>query len=86
MPDQPAASRYIIQLDRPGEKLEMSTVVKLFDGLAVKLDADYGPVLVNPKLGRYVVRGTATSDARSRAEAVLGAKFFGDVPIRPLSG
>jgi hypothetical protein len=56
----------------------MASLRALLDGVGVNLDADYGPVPVNPQLGRYVVRGTASPDARARAEQIPGVRFFAD--------
>ena len=58
------STRYIIQVDRPGERVDMATIRALLDGVGVAVDPDYGPVAINPKLGRYVVRGVASPDAR----------------------
>src|SRR2546425_407127 len=51
------ATRYIIQVDRPGERVDMATIRSLLDGVGVTVDPDYGPVPINRQLGRYVVRG-----------------------------
>lgn len=79
-----AATRVLIQLDRPGEKLDMPTIRQLLAGTDVELDGAYGPILINPKLGRYVVRGFATSEARARAEALNGVRLFADAAVEPL--
>ena len=78
-----AAERYIIQVERPGERIDMAAVRVLLGDTGVELDADYGPVPVNPKLGRYVVRGLASPDARARAEAIPGVRFFAEVRQEP---
>jgi hypothetical protein len=78
-----AGTRYIIQVDRPGERVDMASIRALLDGVGVTLDADYGPVPVNPQLGRYVVRGTASPDARARAEQIPGVRFFSDTVQEP---
>ena len=52
-------SRYVIQLERPGERVDMEFVRALLGDTGVELDAAYGPVAVNPSLGRFVVRGFA---------------------------
>jgi hypothetical protein len=73
------ATRYIIQVDRPPpERVDMAVIRALLDGLGVDLDPGYGPIPVNPQLGRYVVRGTASPDARARAEQIPGVRFFAD--------
>src|SRR6266852_4923631 len=60
-----SATRYIIQVDRPGERVDMPTIRALLDGVGVTVDPDYGPVPINPQLGRYVVRGSASPGARA---------------------
>ena len=76
-------TRFIIQIERPGQKLGMDDVSELFRGTGVELDASYGPVLVNPSLGRFVVRGLADARARKRAEAIPGVTLFADAKIKP---
>ncbi len=73
-----STTRYIIQVDRPGERVDMATIHALLDGAGVTVDPDYGPVPINPQLGRYVVRGSASPDARARAEEIPGVRFFAD--------
>lgn len=80
-----SVTRFIIQVDRPGQKLDMSAVHDLLEGTGIELDSSYGPVLIDPKLGRYVVRGTATPEARSKAEQIPGIRFFADTRQQPLS-
>jgi hypothetical protein len=70
--------RFIIQVDRPDEKLNMSKIHAMFDGTGIELDPGYGPILINPGLGRYVVRGKATARARAKAEKIPGVRFFAD--------
>jgi hypothetical protein len=75
----------IIQVEQPGRKLDMPAVRSLLEGTGVELDGNYGPILVNDKLGRYVVRGKATSEARAKAERIQGVRFFADIQQRPIS-
>ena len=77
------ATRYIIQVDRPGEQVDMTTIRALLDAVGVAVDPDYGPVPISPKLGRYVVRGVASPEARARAEQIPGIQFFADVRQQP---
>ena len=79
------ATRYIIQVDRPGEQVDMATIRGLLDAVGVAVDPSYGPVPINPKLGRYVVRGVASPDARQRAEQIPGVRFFADAIQEPAS-
>src|SRR6266702_2195645 len=67
------AERYIIQVERPGERIDMAAIRVLLGDTGVELDSDYGPVPVNPKLGRYVVRGLASPDARGHGARRRGA-------------
>jgi len=78
-------TRYIIQVDRPGERVDMAAIRALLDEAGVALDPDYGPISINPKLGRYVVRGLASPDARARAEQIPGVRFFADALQEPAS-
>ena len=79
------STRYIIQVDRPGERVDMATIRALLDTVGVAVDPDYGPVSINPQLGRYVVRGVASPDARERAEQIPGVRFFADAMQEPAS-
>jgi hypothetical protein len=75
--------RFIIQVDRPGKKFDMPEALTLFEGTGLELDEGYGPIPINPKLGRYVLRGLATPEARSRAERISGVRFFADTQQKP---
>jgi hypothetical protein len=79
------ATRYIIQVDRPGEPVDMAGIRALLEGVGVAVDPTYGPVPINPQLGRYVVRGVASPDARERAERIPGVRFFADAVQEPAS-
>lgn len=83
MPDR-SKSRYVIQLERPGERVDMEFVRSLLDDTGVELDAGYGPIPVNPNLGRFVVRGVASPEARALAERIPGVRFFADVQQKPV--
>lgn len=72
-------ARYVIQLERPGERVDMEFVRALLGDTGVELDAEYGPIPVNPNLGRFVVRGVASPEARAQAERIPGIRFFADV-------
>ncbi len=63
----------------------MAAIRALLDEAGVALDPDYGPISINPKLGRYVVRGLASPDARARAEQIPGVRFFADALQEPAS-
>ena len=79
-----SVAQFIIQIERPDEKLDMAKIRSLLEETGVKLDSNYGPILINPKLGRYVVRGTATTEARARAELISGVRFFADTRQQPI--
>lgn len=76
-------ARYVIQLERPGERVDMEFVRALLVDTGVELDAAYGPIPVNPNLGRFVVRGVASPEARAQAERIPGIRFFADVQQEP---
>ncbi|HEV2669476.1 MAG TPA: hypothetical protein VGU74_00125 [Gemmatimonadales bacterium] len=70
-------------MDRPGEQVDMAAIRSLLDGLGITLDLAYGPIPINLALGRYVVRGSASPDARARAEQIPGVRFFADAVQEP---
>jgi hypothetical protein len=76
--------QFIIQVERPGEKLDMGKIRAILEDTGVQLDDSYGPFPVNPKLGRYVVRGTATAQARAKAEQIPGVLLFPDIRQHPM--
>src|SRR5439155_1076248 len=77
-------TRYIIQVDRPGERVDMAAIRALLDEAGVALDPDYGPISINPKLGRYVVRGLASPGGRARGDRARGrGATVGGVDARP---
>ena len=84
VPSFQAKCRYMIQIERPGEHLDLPRITEILADTGVKLDASYRPILVNPALGRYVVRAWAEDAARNRAEKIPGIQFFGDLKIRPM--
>ena len=43
----------------------MSRACAMHDGTAIELDESYGPICVNPKERRFVVRGFATGAAKA---------------------
>lgn len=77
------ATRFIIQIESPDKTLGITDAKRLLAGTGVKLDEGYGPILVNPGLGRYVVRGSAGRRARARAETLPGVKFYADAGVSP---
>ena len=70
--------RYMIEIRRPGEKLDVQSLKRLLDGTGVELDPSYGPFLVNPGEGRYVVRGIVSPEAKKKLEAKEGVTLFRD--------
>lgn len=70
--------RCIIQVDRQGQKLDMSSIHALLEGTGVELDPSYGPILINPKIGRYVVRGMVSPEARMKIGQIAGVRLFAD--------
>jgi hypothetical protein len=73
----------MIQIERPKRKLDLEAAQSILAPSGVVVDTSYRPVCVNPKLGRYVLRGTATDKARSKAERLKGVSLFPDLGIRP---
>jgi hypothetical protein len=85
MGDKQPKQSFLIQVERPGQQLDLSSIRKLLKGTGVQLDPNYGPICINPELGRFVVRGTATPEARAKAEQVPGISFFSDARVMPMS-
>jgi hypothetical protein len=75
--------RFIIEIHQPGQKLNMQAITDLLKGTGIKLDPTYGPILVNPKAGNYVVRGTGDEEAQEKAKQISGVKLFPDSKISP---
>ena len=79
MRDAEERRRFIIQVDLPGEKQSLRTISRLLKDTGVELDRGYGPIPINADIGRYVVRGWATKEARERAERIPGVVLFPDI-------
>ncbi len=79
-----AATRFLIQIESPHRALNIAGAKKLLAGTGVRLDESYGPILVNPAAGRYVVRGSAGRRARARAEMLPGVRFYSDAGVSPM--
>lgn len=73
----------MIQIERPETKVDLDAAQSILKSAGVVVDTSYNPVCVNPKLGRYVLRGTATDEAKSKAERIEGVKLFRDMKIYP---
>ena len=81
-----AERKLIIQIDRPGERLEMKELLSLLEPLGVHVDPSYGPISINPKLGRFVVRGTASPAAVARVQSLPGVSVFRDAAVDRVRG
>jgi hypothetical protein len=84
MARHPPASRFLIQIESSGRTLDMAAARALLADTGVDLDDGYGPILVNPAMSRYVVRGKATRNARARAEKLPGVRFYSDAGLSPM--
>ncbi len=85
MTEAAVVTGYVIQVERPGERIDMRAIRALLGGAGVELDPSYGPILIDPQRGRYVVRGVASPDARVSAERIPGVRFFADTQQQPAS-
>ena len=65
MSSRTRATRFLIQIESPSTKLDILLARELLAETGVELDESYGPILVNPGLGRYVVRGSASRAAKA---------------------
>ncbi len=73
----------MIQIERPKRKVDLEAAQSILESSGVVIDTSYKPVCVNPKLGRYVLRGSATDEAKSKAERIKGVQLFPDVKVSP---
>ena len=76
-------NRFMIQIERPKGKVDLKSAQSILKSAGVVIDTSYKPVCVNPKLGRYVLRGSATNEAKSKAERIKGVQLFPDMKISP---
>ena len=76
--------RIIIQCDLQEENVNLSTIDKKFKGTGLNLDKNYGPLLINPKLHRYVVRGFADQNTKAEISKLTGVKVFSDSKVKPI--
>lgn len=74
--------RFILQVESPGDKPTLAAIEERLRGTGIKLDAGYGPIAVNPRLGRYVVRGSGTPRAKARARRIPGITLFADSKVQ----
>ena len=81
---QSIQNQFIIQIERQGERLSMQDIHDILKGTGIQLDSGYGPYLVNPQLGRYVVRGFADSEGEQKARKLPGIMLFRDTKVRPI--
>lgn len=86
MSGEPTPRGYLISVVHPGSTPSLDDIRRVLGDTGVQLDAAYGPFLVDADRNEYVVRGTADSHARQRAEALPGVTFFGDPEIGPTGG
>lgn len=82
--DSEYIEQFLIEIERLGEKLDMSIIRKLLEDTGIKLDPNYGPFCINPKLGRFVVRGVASLEAQNKAKHIQGVRLFKDTKIYPI--
>jgi hypothetical protein len=77
--------QYLIQIEHKGKSLTLNQISEVLEAAGVELDPGYGPIKVNPKLPRYVVRGWANKSARAKAEKIAGVQFFSDLGVRSVA-
>ena len=73
--------QFLIQIERPEQKLDLSKIRALLEPTGLKIDHSYGPIVVNPARGRVVVRGTGSQAARAKAEKIGGIQLFPDMKV-----
>lgn len=81
--DSSKPNQFMIQVERQNEKLTMQDISDILEDTGIQLDPLYGPYLVNPRLGRYVVRGLADPKAEQKAKKIPGVILFKDAKVTP---
>jgi hypothetical protein len=76
--------RFIIEIASPSKKLNLSDLEILLKDTGISLDQNYGPFLVNPKLGHYIVSGNGDTIAKEKAEKIPGVQTFSNMNIEPI--
>lgn len=71
----------MIQIDSPISRLTIQDAVRKLAIVGLEIDVGYGPYLIDPAIGRYVVRGVATKDAIALARDIPGVQIFVDNEI-----
>ena len=80
----PEEARYLIQIEQPEARADLTSIRRLLEQSGVRIDLSYGPYDVDPKRGRYVMRGWATPEGRKKAETIPGVRFFADARVQPI--
>jgi hypothetical protein len=75
---------FIIEVERPGKKLNMQIIQEILESTGIKLDLNYGPFCVNPKAGRYVVRGIGDPVSVEKVKNIPGVRLYKDTRIYPV--
>jgi hypothetical protein len=83
MHERHTRARFLIQFERPGKDAGVAAALDALRETGVEIDPAYGPFLIDPHRGRYVVRGYATPEARDRAARLEGVRFFADARVEP---
>jgi hypothetical protein len=83
--NEDSCERLLIEIGKPGEKLDKTAILSILNDTGVKVDPAYGPICVNPKLGRYVVRGFADIKAQAKLRQIPGVRIFRDQKVESTS-
>jgi hypothetical protein len=78
--------RYLIQIanaPRLPKRSDFDHIIGLLEGTGIELDLSYGPVVIDRKQKKVVVRGTATEEAKAKAEEIPGVTLFADLKGGP---
>ncbi|MDB5289851.1 MAG: hypothetical protein JWL69_1092 [Phycisphaerales bacterium] len=75
---------FMIQLDYWPDRFDLALAKTLFGAQGVRLDEEYGVVVINARRGRrYLLRGWASDTTRSAVEeAIPGVRFSVDLSTR----
>ena len=79
--NEESCERFLIEIGKPGEKLDKTAILSILKDTGVKVDPAYGPICVNSKLGRYVVRGFADIKVQGKLRQIPGVRIFRDQKV-----
>jgi hypothetical protein len=76
------SDRFMIEIERPCEKLDMNEISSLLKKSGVRVDPTYGPFCINPRQGKYVIRGFGDVEVQEKLIKIPGITIFPDQKVK----